>query len=63
MKARTALRQSQVSLKVLSIVLVVSIVLAFRYPSSYTLIWLAVVAVYWALDAYNIRQKKRQGIR
>ena len=59
-KYKTALRQSQASVKFLGVVLVVLVWLAIRYPGKATWIPLILVACYWAGDVYNIYRIKRR---
>ena len=60
MKYKTALRQSQVSVKFLAWVILVMLVLSVKYPGRYTLIPLVIFVLYFAMDAYNIRRIRRR---
>ena len=60
MKNKTALKQSYVSVKFLSVAVVILAVLTIAYPSVYTAVPLTVAALYLLGDAYNIRNIKRK---
>jgi len=60
MKNKTALKQSIVSVKFLAVAIAAMVVLAFKYPSGYTLIPLAVFAIYFFMDAMVIRRIRRK---
>ncbi len=63
MKYKTALRQSQASVKFLSVVIVGLLGLAYKYPGKATLIPLMLVTCYCLMDAYNIYRIKRHAAR
>jgi hypothetical protein len=60
MKNRTALKQSRVSVKFLSVAVAILAVLTFAYPSAYTAVPLVVMSLYLLSDAYNILYIKRR---
>ena len=60
MKYKTALRQSQTSVKFLGVVLVFLVLLVVKYPGKATWIPLILVACYWAGDVYNVYRIKRR---
>lgn len=60
MKRKTALKQSIASLKFLSIVIAVMLVLSIKYPSGYTIVPLVVFVAYFVLDALNVHRIRRK---
>jgi len=60
MKQRTALKQSVVSVRFLVCAVVVMLALAIKYPSSYALVFLAVLLLFLIGDAYNIYRIRRR---
>ena len=60
MKNRTALKQAIVSVKFLAMAIAVMLVLAFKYPSGYTIVPLLVFAVSFYMDAMIIRRIRRE---
>jgi ABC-type bacteriocin/lantibiotic exporter with double-glycine peptidase domain len=62
-KVKTALKQSVVSVRFLAFVVIVMCVLAFKYPSKFTIIPLAIFAAYLVMDAYNIHRIRRKAAR
>ena len=60
MKNKTALKQSQMSVKFLAIAIFGLAIAAMKYPGRYTLIPLAILVGYCAMDAYNVYLIKRR---
>ena len=60
MKYKTALRQSQASVKFLAVVIAGLAVLAYKFPGKATVIPLVLVTCYWVMDAYNIYRIRRK---
>ena len=63
MKHRTALQRSRASVRFLSVAVALLAVLAFAYPSVYTVVPLVAMGLYLLGEAYNVRHIKRRAER
>lgn len=63
MKNKTALKQSIASVKFLGLVIAVMLVLAYKYPTAYTIVPLVFFAVSFFMDAMVIRRIRRKALQ
>jgi len=63
MKNKTALKQSQASVRFLAVAIVILAGATIKHPGRYTVIPLVIVVAYCAMDAFNVYVIKRRAKR
>jgi len=62
-KNKTALKQSIASVKFLALAIVAMLILAFKYPSGYTIVPLGFFAIFFFMDVMIIRRIRRRALQ